>query len=142
MFIDYINTLCRILTKNNIMKIAIYLSGITGSFLLLIGTIGIIMEFPLNKLFLTLGLFLLVLVYFLLIIIDKYLHNKKIDKIIDSYKEIDKKHIQHEKRESKTKGSGMNNFPFREHKSGLTWGGGNIHGANASRGTSKHFLNR
>ncbi len=122
------------------MKIAIYLSGIAGSLLLLIRNTGIILEFPLNKLFLILGLILLVLVYLPLIIIDEYLHNKKINRIIDSYKEMDNNTIQKEKGDSKNKGWGMNNSPFRERKSGLTWGGGNIHGANASRGNRKSFL--
>lgn len=122
------------------MKIAIYLSGIAGSLLVLARIIGIIMEFPLNKLFLILGLILLALVYFPLVIIDKYLHNKKIDRIIDSYKGQDNNTIQKEKGDSKNKGWGMNNSPFRERKSGVTWGGGNIHGANASRGKRKSFL--
>lgn len=122
------------------MKIAIYLSGIAGSLLVLTRIIGIIMEFPLNKLFLILGLILLALVYLPLVIIDKYLHNKKIDRIIDSYKRQDNNTIQKEKGDSKNKGWGMNNSPFRERKSGVTWGGGNIHGANASRGKRKSFL--
>ncbi len=98
------------------------------------------MEFPLNKLFLILSLILLALVYLPLVIIDKYLHNKKIDRIIDSYKGQDNNTIQKEKGDSKNKGWGMNNSPFRERKSGVTWGGGNIHGANASRGKRKSFL--
>lgn len=122
------------------MKIAIYLSGIAGSLLVLTRIIGIIMEFPLNKLFLILSLILLALVYLPLVIIDKYLHNKKIDRIIDSYKGQDNNTIQKEKGDSKNKGWGMNNSPFRERKSGVTWGGGNIHGANASRGKRKSFL--
>ncbi|MPM17004.1 hypothetical protein SDC9_63386 [bioreactor metagenome] len=122
------------------MKIAIYLSGIAGSLLILTRIIGIIMEFPLNKLFLILGLILLVFVYLPLVIIDKYLHNKKIDRIIDSYKGQDNNTFQKEKGDSKNKGWGMNNSPFRERKSGLTWGGGNIHGVNASRGKRKSFL--
>lgn len=98
------------------------------------------MEFPLNKLFLILGLVLLAFVYLPLVIIDKYLHNKKIDRIIDSYKGQDNNTIQKENGDSKNKGWGMNNSPFRERKSGLTWGGGNIHGVNASRGKRKSFL--
>ena len=122
------------------MKIAIYLSGIAGSLLLLIRIIGIVMEFPLNKLFLILGLILLLLVYLPLVIIDKYLYNRKIDRIIDSYKGQDNSTIQKEMEDLKNKGRRMNNSPLRERKSGLTWGGGNIHGANATRGTRKSFL--
>lgn len=31
---------------------------------------------------------------------------------------------------------------FQKQKSGLTWGGGNVHGANAKRGTKKGFLKK
>jgi hypothetical protein len=122
------------------MKTAIYITGIAGSLLLLARAIGIVMEFPLNKVFLIFGLILLVLVFLPLLIIDKYLHGKKIDRIIDSYKGKDKKTENIEKGDSKAKGWGMNNSPFRERKSGLTWGGGNIKGANASRGARKKFM--
>ncbi|MDX2432546.1 MAG: hypothetical protein QNK35_16525 [Bacteroides sp.] len=33
-------------------------------------------------------------------------------------------------------------FGHRERKSGLTWGGGNIKGSNASRGTKRKFLGK
>lgn len=122
------------------MKIAIYLSGIAGSIFLLIRTIGIMMEFPLNRVFLILGLILLVFIYLPLIIIDKYLHNKKVDKIIDSYKGTQNNTVKFEKGDSKNKGWGMNNSPFRGRRSGLSWGGGNIKGANATRGARKSFL--
>jgi energy-coupling factor transporter transmembrane protein EcfT len=135
-----INSYAPFYQNTNIMKIAIYLSGISGSLLLLIRTIGIIMEFPLNKVFLILGLILLLFIFIPLIFIDKYHNKKKIDRIIDSYKGKENKNSQLEKGDSKNKGWGMNNSPFRERKSGLTWGGGNIKGANASRGTRKSFL--
>ena len=122
------------------MKIAIYFSGIAGSIFLLIRTIGKMMEFPLNRVFLILGLILLVFIYLPLIIIDKYLHNKKVDKIIDSYKGTQNNTVKFEKGDSKTKGWGMNNSPFRGRRSGLSWGGGNIKGANATRGARKSFL--
>lgn len=122
------------------MKTSIYLTGIAGSLLLIIGTIGTITGFPLNKVFLIPGLILLIVVFLPLIIIDKYRFNKRIDRIIDSYKGGDKKTVQLEKGDSKTRGWSMNNSPFRERRSGLTWGGGNIKGANASRGTRKSFL--
>lgn len=122
------------------MKTAIYLSGISGTILLLISMVGIMLKFPYNTVFLILGLVLLVFIFLPLMLMDKYRQNKKIDDIIDSYKGKDKKIIHLEKGETKTKGWGMNNSPFRERKSGLTWGGGNIKGANSSRGTRKSFL--
>jgi hypothetical protein len=122
------------------MRIIICISAIAGILLLALRTIGIMLEFPLNKVFLISGLVLLLLIFLPLVIIDIRLQNKKIDSIIDSYRGTNKKAFQLKKGESKTKGWGMNNSPFRVRKSGVTWGGGNIKGANASRGTRKSFL--
>ena len=124
------------------MKTAIYLSGITGTLLLVFRIIGIMLEFPLNNLFLILGFVLLLIIFLPLLITERYLHNRKIDKIIDSYKETNKETVPLEKGDSEAKGWGMNNSPFRERKTGLTWGGGNIKGANATRGTRRNFLKR
>lgn len=122
------------------MKTAIYLSGITGTLLLVLGIIGIMLEFLLNNVLLILGLVLLFIIFLPLIIIERYLSDKKIDKIVDAHKETDRKTAHSEKGDSETKGWGMSNSPFRERKSGLIWGGGNIKGASASRGTRKSFL--
>ncbi len=122
------------------MKTAIYLSGITGTLLLVFRIIGIMLDFPLNNVFLILGLVLLLIVFLPLLVIDRYLHNKEIDKIIDSYKETDKKVVSEKKGDSKAKGWVVNNSPYRERKSGLSWGGGNIKGSVASRGTRRPFL--
>lgn len=127
---------------SNIMKTAIYLSGITGTLLLVFRIVGIMLEFPLNNVFLILGLVLLLMVFLPLMIRERYLHNKKMDNIIDSYKEKDTKTGQSENTEIKSKGWGMNNSPYSERKSGLTWGGGNMKGANASRGTRRPFLKK
>src|SRR6056297_146568 len=96
------------------MKTAIYLSGITGVLFLVFRVIGIMFDFPLNNVFLLLGLVLLVLVFLPLIMLERYRYNKKIDKIIDSYKETNKDPSQLEKGKFKTKGWGMNHSPFRE----------------------------
>jgi len=78
------------------------------------------------------------LIFFL---IDKYLHNQKIKKIIKKYRGFKKeKNISDQKKKPTTKGWGMNDSPFKERKSGLTWGGGNIKGASAKRGTRRSFL--
>jgi len=122
------------------MKIAIYISGITGGLLVVIRILGILLELPQNNIILILGLVLLFCIALPLIIIDRNHQNKKIEKIIDSYKGTEKTSLQLEKEESKTKGWGMNNSPLRERKSGLTWGGGNIKGANATRGSRKSFF--
>ena len=122
------------------MKISIYISGIIGVFFLVIAAIGIMLDFYLNKVFLILALVGLILIFFTFILINKYRYNKKIDSIIHSHKgkEIRTTHIV--KRDLISKGKGINNPLIKERKSGLSWGGGNIHGANASRGTKKSFL--
>jgi hypothetical protein len=124
------------------MKTTIYISGIAGTMLLLFRIIGIVMEYPFNIVLLILGLFILFCVFLPLSIAERHRHNKKIDQIIDSYKKAGKEAVPLEKGSLETKGWGMNNSPFRERKSGLTWGGGNIKGANAKRETRRNFLKR
>jgi hypothetical protein len=124
------------------MKTAIYISGIAGTMLLLFRIIGIVMEYPFNNVLLILSLFILFCVFLPLSIAERQRHNKKIDQIIDSYKKTGKETVPIEKGDLVAKGWGMNNSPFRERKSGLTWGGGNIKGANATRGTRRNFLKR
>jgi hypothetical protein len=121
------------------MKTAIYISGIAGTLFLVFRIVGIMMEFQLNNLFLIFGLVLLLLVFLPLLIREKYLHNKEIDKIIEAYKKTDRS-ADFEKADSKKMRWGVNNSPYRERKSGLTWGGGNVKGSSASRGTRRPFL--
>ncbi|MDF1549034.1 MAG: hypothetical protein P1P88_14515 [Bacteroidales bacterium] len=122
------------------MRIIIYISGILGGLLLMIGLIGTINDFNYNAVFLISGLALIVPICIPLMIVDRYRYNKKIDHIIKTHKDKPSKTKSISPVKSKVKGWGMNNSPFRERKSGLTWGGGNIKGANASRGTRKSFL--
>jgi hypothetical protein len=70
------------------MRISIYISGITG---ILFFVIRIMLEFPLNKLFLISVSALLILFFLPLVIIDKHLQYKRVNKIIDLYKGIDKR---------------------------------------------------
>ena len=98
------------------------------------------MEFKLNK-FVLITAFVIIGLMIVLFLIDRYLYNKKIKKIIKHYKGYQKKEdLLNKKNKATTKGWGMNDSPFRERKSGLTWGGGNIKGASAKRGTRKTFL--
>jgi hypothetical protein len=122
------------------MKIAIYLSGITGTLLLIIRITGIFLSLPSNRFFLISGLILLLVVFFPLLLIERYRYYSRIDKIIDSYKGKNRKTDPAGNVTTETKGWNMNNSPFRERKSGVTWGGGSIKGANATRGTRKSFL--
>jgi hypothetical protein len=122
------------------MKSIIFISGVLGGLLLIIRLIGTIADFSFNNIFLISGLILIVLICIPLMIVDRYRYNKKIDHIIKTHKDktSETKSISPDK--SKVTGWNMNNSPFRGRKSGLTWGGGNIKGANATRGNRKQFL--
>ena len=122
------------------MKTIIYLSGILGMILLVVSSIGLFAELPHNSLFFISSLALLLLVFIPLTLVDKSKQNKKIDAIIKSHKDRHKKEQTLKHGEAPTKGWGMNNSPFRKRKSGLTWGGGNISAANATRGSRKSFF--
>ncbi len=117
------------------MRILIYISGILGGLLLMISLVGTINDFKFNAVFLISGLALIILIYIPLLIIEKYKHNKKIKSIIKSYSDKPSKHNSISSGKSEIKGWSMNNSPYRKRKSGINWGGGNVHGANASRGT-------
>lgn len=117
------------------MRILIYTSGILGGLLLMISLIGTINDFSYNTAFLISGLALIILIFTPLSVINKYKHDKKIKSIIKSYSDKPSKHNSISSGKSEIKGWSMNNSPFRKRKSGINWGGGNVHGANASRGT-------
>lgn len=123
-------------------KTIIFISGITGGILLIFRAIGIVAEFSINNLLLYAGLALLLLICMPTYLYDKHLHNEEIKKIIASYKGKEKEPLQINKEKSEVEEWGINNPPFRDHHSGLSWGGGNIHAANASRGTRRTFLKR
>jgi cytochrome c biogenesis protein CcdA len=119
------------------MKIIIYISGISAGLLFLLALIGFVADFSQTNLILITATALLLVVFLPLMFYDRYKSDKKMNELIkmhaarkDSLK----------KGESKIKGWNMNNSPFTKRKSGLSWGGGNIHAANASRGSRKRFL--
>jgi hypothetical protein len=126
------------------MRTLIYTTGIMGGLLLVFWLIGTLTKFPWNDWLMISGLILLGLICLPLSFIDRYRYNKKIDEIIKSYKAKDRKittiKIKGQDSKSTPKGWDMNTSPFRERKSGLTWGGGNIKGANATRGNRRSFL--
>ncbi len=96
--------------------------------------------FKLNK-YVLITVLIIIGLTIVLILVDRYFYNKKIKKIIKEFKGQKKEeNISDEKKKLTTKGWGMNDSPFRERKSGLTWGGGNIKGASAKRGTRRSFL--
>jgi|GEM_PF-863392 len=125
-----------------IMKTWIYITGISGSLLLVFRLIGTLTEFPWNDWLLWSGLIILGLICLPLSFIDRYRHNRKIDEIIQSGKGKygEKLSVNDKSNNPGPKGWDMNTSPFRERKSGLTWGGGNIKGSNATRGTRRKFM--
>jgi hypothetical protein len=122
------------------MKTIIYSSGILGGLLLIIGLIGWIAANPFADALLLAGVLLVFLVCSPLIIVDRYRHARRIDRIIRTHKDSPAKDERISTEKTKFKGWSMNTSPFRERKSGLTWGGGNVKGANANRGTRRKFL--
>jgi len=106
--------------------------------------VGIMAEFSNNGGYLVTGLILLTGVFLPLVLVDRRRQQRRIRQIIESYKgKISEKKEEDETRsgeQSNAKGWNMNTSPFRERKGGLTWGGGNIKGANATRGTRRSFL--
>lgn len=121
------------------MRIAIYITGILGGVLFIGGLIGFVIRLSHHLLFLYMGLGLIFLGCIPLALIDKYLREKNWKKIIESHKN-NKKEIDNKNGNTNRRGWNMNNSPFRERKSGLTWGGGNIKGATAKRGNKRSFL--
>lgn len=90
---------------------------------------------------------LLLILFFLSVILyllRKSIHNKKINNIIKSYRDsgYNKKTNSSKKIKKISKKSGVSDFSLGERKSGLTWSGGNIKGANATRGTKRQFLKK
>ena len=119
-----------------------YISGIAGTLFLSLRLLGTVMEFRENNVFLITGLIMLGLLFLPLFILDRYRHNQKIGNIIKSYEGRERKIPESPKPGQGSKGWSMNDSPFRERKSGLTWGGGNIKAAEVTRGTRRSFLRK
>jgi hypothetical protein len=121
------------------MKILIYTSGIIGAGLMILRILGIFISFSQNDLILMISCLLLGGVFIPALILERYRQNKKIDEIIKSYKGNSEPNTIGDNK-PQTPGWGMNNSPFRERKSSVSWGGGNIKGSIPSRGSRKQFL--
>lgn len=123
------------------MKTLIYTSGIFGGLFLLLRLLGLFVQALNADILLYAGLGLFIFIFIPLSITYKRRQDQKIDKIIKSYKGKSASQLSGEKdNETKTRGWSMNNSPFRERRSGLNWGGGNVHAANAKRGRRRKFL--
>lgn len=118
------------------MRTLIYFSGITALILIVVRLTGIFIPDLAFGFMLPLALVLLV-VFLIFLFLDRRAHERKIDKIINYWRGKKKPVELSGKNESKHKGWTMNNSPYRSRRSGLSWGGGNIHAANAKRGTRR-----
>ena len=118
------------------MRNSIYFSAILGLAFLAIRFIGLFIEFRNTELFLFIGLGILLLVTLPLYLIERLRYKKKKASILKKYKgksrtsNLEETEIKHNP-----------DYPsFRKQKTGLTWGGGNIHGSSAKRGSKRGFL--
>jgi hypothetical protein len=145
------------------MKKIIYISGVTGGILLVLSILGIFVEFSFNRHMLLSGL-LLTVISITFSLTYKYLQNQKIRDLLRKYKEggssepghkevrktgtekgrkeQKEAYVEDDKTKSGPKGLELGKTSLRERKTGLVWGGGNIKGATATRGTRKKFIKR
>lgn len=118
------------------MKNAIHFSGVLGLTFLVLRFIGLFIDNNYNELFLWIGTGILFLVTLPLYLTERNRYKKKKQAILKSFVKDNRKG---EAKEHKIK-QGTDYPSFRKQKSGLTWGGGNIHGSNAKRGSKRGFL--
>ncbi len=128
------------------MKTYIYISGFVVAFLLLGWLMAYLLGMPNHLIMLVGGSIVLLLVYLPLVVAKRRQHRNRMKEIIRNYQQQEKENRkrlytqdagQAEKSSKNRKGWSMNDSPYRERKSGVTWGGGNIHAANASRDSRK-----
>ncbi len=118
------------------MKSIIYITGLLSAFFFLGWIISYAMGFPAHYIMVISGavcffIFFLPLVYF-----KRREHRRRMKKIIEEYRKNGKKPSA-KSGSSSWKGWDLNTSPFRDRKSGVSWGGGNIHAANAERNTRR-----
>ncbi len=124
------------------MKVSFYFSIILGIAFLTIRFIGLFLDLAYNDWYLALGLFFLFAVGLPIYLMDSYRYRQKKKRIIQKYqiKNSKKKTFRQEAKSSNAK---TNDYPsFRNQNQGLKWGGGNIHGAGATRGAKRSFLKK
>lgn len=120
-------------------KVIFYLSGLTAVVLFVARFLGIFFEFPENNLILISAIILLVLLCIPSYFISKYRHERKLEEPLNPLEDDWEKPSESRKGAPKSEW-GIARSPFRDQKSGLTWGGGNVKGANAKRGKRRGFL--
>ena len=117
------------------MKNLIFYSALLAVVLLVIRFIGLFVEINNANLFLFVGTGILIFITLPLHLTKRKQDQRRFEEILSKYKSEKKT----KKVPSKKSKSGA--YPsFSQKKSGLTWGGGNVHGSNAQRGSKKGFL--
>jgi hypothetical protein len=128
------------------MKYYTYISGFIAGFLLLGWLMALLLGMSNHLIMLLAGSIVLLLVYLPLVIAKRKIHRGRMKEIVRNYREVreaEDTNLQPTSQEIQDpdgksgKGWTMNDSPFRERRSGATWGGGNIHAANASRNSRK-----
>jgi hypothetical protein len=122
------------------VKNATYISALLGILLVVISLIGVSLGQNYQNLLLPLGIGILLLVSLPLILMQFRDHSKKMKRENKQY-HINKK--QNKGSATKPNKKSVPAYPsFGERKSGLHWGGGNIHASTAKRGSKKRFLEK
>ena len=122
------------------MRTVLYISVILGITFLTLRFIGLFLDLTYNDLFLTLGLILLLGVALPL---NLYIRKQYKDKVKDIIADFESRGYRKPDSDKRRQKSETIDYPsFRNQKQGLKWGGGNIHGSTATRGSKKGFLKR
>lgn len=122
------------------MNFAIYISGVLSAILFTGWITTMILGFQMHFLFLIAGLATFLLLFLPMVFLKRREHRKRMDQIIRNYRHRGNGDERSAGKSSGHTGWSMNNSPFRERKSGLSWGGGNIHASEARRGKRRSFL--
>jgi high-affinity Fe2+/Pb2+ permease len=124
------------------LKTYIYISGVLSAFLLTGWLAAFFMNLENHYYFLISGIVLFFLVFLPLVMVNRRQHRERMEEIIRNYKLRKEQETDLKSAGKRAEGWNMNNSPFRERRSGLQWGGGNIHAAEASRGKRRSFRSR
>jgi len=122
------------------MKKATYISVFIGFLFLTISLFAFLLDKNYDSLFLPLGIGVLLLISLPLFFLQLNDRSKKMKSVAKQHRATKKR------RKESVKKSGNKSAPdypsFGERKSGLKWGGGNIHASTAKRGSKRGFLER
>ncbi len=125
--------------RNYVFKVIFYISGAAGIILLVVRFLGIFLEFPENDLILLSALAVLGIICLPSYFISSFRNERSLEEPLNPLENDGEKPGDVHKGAAKSAWR-MARSPFRDNKSGLTWGGGNIKGSNATRGERRGFL--